>query len=261
MTWQEFGKQLILTKDLDPSYVIMYDAKLSEDVLKRFCLAYFCFYDMGTASRIAEHENFWAGCQQAYDEKWPRGGERRHYRGQQCLDSLAALRGMFEEPIALLDWLCTSKTFADVTDRVQQMRGFGSWAQWKIADILERVLEVPIDFSDASLMMYSEPVAGAALILGKKDKKVSASEMAHVLQLMQSEFGEMLAPPSYNRKINVQEFETLCCRWKGYLKGSYHIGKDSKEIRKRLMEESGNSELARHLARFVPVPTQSKTLW
>lgn len=261
LTWQEFGKQLIESKDLDPVYVVLHGAGLPDPILKRYCLAYFCFYDMGTAARIAEYSDFWKGCQKAYDEKWPRGTERRHYRGQQCLDSLNSLRSVFRDPEKLVDWLCFSRTFEDVQNKTKEMRGFGPWITWKIADILERVLGIPIDFSNASLMMYSEPVAGAAMILGKKDKKVTTQEMQAVLELMQVEFGSMLAPPSYDRHTNIAEWETILCKSKSHTNGHYPVGHDIAQLHRTL--SSTPSDLAKELLSFVPplVISKAKTLF
>jgi hypothetical protein len=248
MQWREFGRDLVETGDLDPVYVMLHGAQLEEDVLTRWLLAYWCFYDCGTASRIAESSDFWETSHQAYEEKWPRGSERRHFRGQQCLDSLASLKahGAPEYLIARLKGCCS---FAEVQHVTEPLRGFGPWITWKIADMVERVLEVPIDFSEASLLMYKEPVQGASLILGQP---IGTNEMRRALALMQEEFGHLKAPPREDRLLNVQEYETIFCKYKSHVNGHYPRFKDSREIYERLTGLSKVSALCARLAPHVP---------
>ena len=91
--FMEFAHELITTEDLDPVYVMWAETAASEDTLKRWLLAYMCFYHCGVASVIAEvpSNDFYVMMQQAQNEKWPRGTERRHFRGeasQMCIDAL-----------------------------------------------------------------------------------------------------------------------------------------------------------------------------
>lgn len=250
MNWQSFGRQLIVSEDLDPVYVLLHRAELESGLLKRWCLAYWCFYDCGTASRIAESNDFWMACQRAYDEKWSRGSERRHFRGQQCLDSLASLRnyGTAEQ---IVESLTSWTEFSTLANAVRAFKGFGPWITWKIADMLERVLHVPLSFTDASLAMYSEPVAGAAIILGKQDS-ISPEEMEYVLSEMSIEFKDLLAPPHYDRPLNVQEYETVLCKYKSHTKGHYPVGHDILQITTSLWRARDHSDLSKRLMDFLP---------
>ena len=251
MNCQTFGKKLITSEDLDPVYVMLYKAEMETKLLQRWLVAYWCFYDCGTASRIAESNNFWKACQQAYDEKWPRGSERRHFRGQQCLDSLADLQ-RYGSPEQIVTALTGFTEFHGLSNAIMAFRGFGPWITWKIADMIERVLRHPVDFSEASLMMYTEPVAGASLIYGRPGGTLSEAEMSQVVNKMEIEFAGMMAPPSYDRLLNIQEIETVLCKYKSHAKGHYHVGHDCEQIAKSLIRLDGVSKLATDLYSYVP---------
>lgn len=254
MDWRSFGRELVITEDLDPVYVMLENAQLWMDpiLLRQWLMAYWCFYDCGTASRIAESNDFWKECWRAYAEKWPRGTERRHFRGSQCAAALTELSDL-GKPETIVENLANCKTFQEVSEKVQQLRGFGPWISWKIGDMLERVLLKPIDFSGTSLMMYSEPIAGAALIMGKKeDAKVTELEMSDVLMMMSEEFKDLKAPPSRDRFLNVQEYETILCKYKSHVHGHYPILHDCGQIARSLAKLDGVSKLAMELFRYVP---------
>src|SRR5262245_42889310 len=93
----EFGRQLILTKDLDPVYVLLHHSKLGTTfpaMLHRWLMAYWCFYHVGTASWITyEGMGYWERMEQAASSKnYPRSPERRHFRGQNAIKSVAYLK-------------------------------------------------------------------------------------------------------------------------------------------------------------------------
>lgn len=260
MNWQDFGKALFDSGDLDPVYIMLYEAMLDRHVLDKWLLAYWSFYDCGTASKIAESDDFWDGCHQAYLHKWARGSERRHFRGKQCQDSIANLATM-GSPTQIISRLENYTTFAEVANDTENWRGFGPWVTWKIADMLERVLNVPINFTGTSLSMYAEPLAGAALILGKKkDEKVNPQEMEALMNEMSEAWPAQLAPPNYNRMINIQEKETVLCKFKSHDKGHYPVGHDIAQITTSLKRMPGN--LSDYLLNFVPkVKSLQTSLW
>ncbi|GAG15566.1 unnamed protein product, partial [marine sediment metagenome] len=62
---QDFGQGLLHSNDLDPVYVALYglinNHRWDKDQLKRWLVAYWCFYNCGFASYISEFigEQFW----------------------------------------------------------------------------------------------------------------------------------------------------------------------------------------------------------
>src|SRR5690606_28721140 len=111
---EEFGRRLITTGDLDPVYIALHGAKLDDPVLHRWLIAYWCLYHCGVASYLSEFEGvrFWQELHRAArneepaptGERWPRGSERRHWRGQQAIKSCGELWGRYgDEPEAMVD--------------------------------------------------------------------------------------------------------------------------------------------------------------
>jgi hypothetical protein len=55
--------------------------------------------------------------------------------------------------------------------------------------------------------------------------------------------------------VNVQEIETIFCKYKSYVKGHYHVGKDIHEIREALIytqKYSKRTGLANALLKAMP---------
>lgn len=234
-----FGRELVLTEDLDPVYCILARAQLSPSTIKAFLLAYWCFYDPGTASDITSSPDYWDAMMRAAQGRARRGTERRHFRGKLSTVAVKFLRDQYESPVMALDWLTlNARSFAAIAGRVREWPGFGSWIAFKVADMVERVLKLPVDFSTDDLVIYSEPLAGAKLI---------ASDLPAAVALLEESLGEMMAPPGGDRRLNIQEYETILCKFKSHVHGHYEVGHDTIEV-KRALARSG-SPLARHLMR------------
>lgn len=243
-----FGERLIQTQDLDPVYVALVGAKLPKDQMKRLLLAYFCFYHLGVSARLSEATgaHYWELMEIAArnrlcnpDEidpdlpegKWPRGTERRHFRGQKCVDAVKAIRRFYgtrsEQPEYFVEFL-SGLSFSDLKNiraAVQQFPMMGPWVAFKVADMLERILGVPIEFPNDLTLFYDEPRA-ALDMLELPAEKANAHLLKH--------FSKMPAPPRYERPCNIQELETVACKWKSHVNGHYWIGKDIHEIRNGL---------------------------
>jgi hypothetical protein len=244
-----FGAALIETQDLDPVYVAIAGAGLPKARVKRLLLAYSCLYHLGAAAYISNFttEDFWQELYKAAVNKdllWPRGSERRHWRGKASLSCVDWLHSHFLTPEHAVDsWSqipleeecpCAGEAIScqQVFDNVQQFPLYGPWIAFKVADLLERVLEIPVDFSQFELGVYSEPRKGAALALtGDTEAKITDRELNQVVTaLLRSPLGRMKAPPGRDRSINVQEIETVLCKYKSHCGGHYELGKDTREI-------------------------------
>lgn len=250
-----FGEELIMSCDLDPVYVaVRYGGLRGHAQLCRLLVAYWCLYHLGAAARLSElpEKKFWkqlgaaaANVGSSYlplvaRNRWPRGTERRHWRGQQALASYASVRERARgNAEALVDWLGAGVTFTEVLRRTNALRGFGPWVGFKVADMLERVGDYPISFDDCELAFYAEPRQGAALYVGSvRGLKARADPhgfvrcaVGHLLH--EARLGALRAPPvlgGNHRRINVQEVETVLCKWKSHLGGHYALGKDTREV-------------------------------
>jgi hypothetical protein len=114
---------------------------------------------------------------------------------------------------------------------------------------MERVLGVPITFRRETLKLYKQPTKGAELWCESESLNYHELGISGVVQLLEKQFGEYKAPPTYDRPVGVQECETILCKWKSHLNGYYPMGKDSREI---LEDLHGWGDLAESLQKYVP---------
>lgn len=265
-----FGDALLKTGDLDPVYTTIHYAGLDEATRLRLALAYWCFYHLGFAARLAEQKTpakFWELFEKAVINKtnpdgtkpYPRGAERRHFRGANAQKAYAHLRGRYRTPEGAACGLVgvgprqpafrQPVTFSSVSRAVQTHVGFGPWIAFKIADMSERVLGIPVDFRDCELGIYRDPRQGAAVAfleafqeispnspgINLKDTKpwdwnITDGELRDTVAHYTKVFRKHKAPPAFDRQVNVQEVETVFCKYKSHLRGHYRVGKDTDEV-------------------------------
>lgn len=239
----EFGKQLLATKDLDPVYTILWEAQLPKQTLKRWLLAYWCFYHVGTASWIATSESeewFWRKMMVAAKSKdYPRCTERRHFRGENAVKSVAFLSShkvsTLFEPFEGLG----KPPLSEAMKYIQTWVGFGPWIAFKVCDMLERLELCDIQFDSDDLYLFDSPKEGAIIHFDRQVKprfpQSDATKQQWTLNNAKTELRGLRAPPRYERIVNAQEIETMLCKWKSYLNGRYHIGEDVESCRKCLL--------------------------
>jgi len=256
--YKEFGRALLTTEDLDPVYSMLVKSGIPRRVLRRWCLAYWCYYHVGVASRIAESNNFWAAMCKAHDEKWPRGTERRHFRGE---SSYNAIKYMMEygTPEHVIDDMTAGDDFATVAANVKAFPYFGPWIAFKVADMKERCLGEKCDFPISSLDIFKDPSVGAAMVRHSKTSKkpvpkkmdpLPANEVHQIVRVLLTDFRNFKAPPLFDRPVGAQEVETILCKWKSHIRGHYPVGKDSREYQHAL---DGWGDLAKALKPHLPV--------
>lgn len=268
----EFGDELLHTRDLDPVYVALSSSGVQQDQLARLCLTYWCFYSLGVAAYFSElpRKHYWDAMMCAAvnetpprlkpDGRWPRAAERRHFRGQQAISAVQELRDKYPHPEKAVEEWCDHATYAAVAHAVQQNRGFGQWIAWKVADMAERVLPYSPDFSDADLGIYKDPRQGAALArFGDWKHPITDAELSETVNALCVQFRakKRKAPPTNDRLVNVQEIETILCKYKSYVKGHYYVGKDIEEVGHGL---EGWGDLAETLREALPSFGKTKTL-
>lgn len=283
MSIETFGSYLLRSRDLDPIYVMLSSAKaqglLTFEQLHNWSVAYWCCYHAGVASFLADtHRSdvMWEGLQDVaenHSRRWPRGTERRHFRGANAVNLIADLESKYPKPSDLVRYLadgmmpndaipttpfpmshCKPRTFKVVAERAQQHVGFGPWIAFKIADMLERVMGYTVDFSDCLLGVYRDPVRGAHLACEHwcGDEAKGWNDLGclnYAVNRLMDTFGDEVATGGCPRFINIQEIETILCKWKSHMNGHYPPGKDTKEIRHALQ---GWGSLAEQLSTFLP---------
>lgn len=277
-----FGDALIQTQDLDPVYSAIWAARLDHRQLERLLLAYWCFYHLGFAAWVSEYEGdgFWQwmkiaaaneegrgprdlqGCVLSA-ERWPRGTERRHFRGTKCERAVywfATRQGGSDNetfnqspPEHWVRHLCNGPqplTEKAVMEKVQKWPLCGPWIAFKAADMLERVYGAPIVFDRNIGLMYSEPAAGLKLLCQEPALMAADRTPETVYNRLLTYFSPRPAPPGHDRGCGPQEVETILCKWKSMLGGHYHVGKDIREVRHGL---AGWGETAERMLRTCPV--------
>lgn len=249
----DFGKQLLDAGDLDPVYVVVHEAGLSRSDLQRWLLAYWGFYHSGTASFIASapdgDEGYWVRFETAARSKeFPRSSERRHFRGNNAINSVAFLKQnrvgpLFDDLLSTSCWspLPPSLTAAVLMDRVTEWVGFGPWIAFKVADMIERLGIAPVKF-DLDTVMYDSPREAAELLWDReKGPGEKAGAGAWAIWKILEKLGHYKAPPRYERNLNAQEAETILCKHKSYLGGHYTVGEDVEALREGLLRFARSS--------------------
>jgi len=229
----EFGRVLLETEDLDPLYVILYKSGMKRAQLCRWLVCYFCYYHAGLSCWASEQRKFWATLDRIAraGTEYPRGTERRHFRGKLAIESIQRMREGFSTAEEVVDyWAEGGPTASGVCDRVTSLYGFGEWIKWKVPDVLERLGLARVDFVEDDLdLMFSTSKEGAeevCEVCRVGGRAVLHSAHRYLLQ----ELGSYKAPPRYERAINVQETETIFCKWHSHRTGHYWPGKDTLDI-------------------------------
>ena len=275
LTIEKFGKLLLKTNDLDPVYVALRRTNMGASQLKRWLIAYLCFYNAGSASWLSEYDGLefwdWMGIAALNVEsaptggRWPRAKERRHFRGDVCVRAVQQLREWYgRQPEDMItEMVSCAPNYEEVADRVKKHPLFGPWVAFKIADMLETVLDVRVDFSQAAVFMFKDPTKAALMQWRLAEGHEPESDVQppnqqqaieHIVGQLQSYFGLSDAPPTYQRKVNLQEIETILCKWKSHYRGHYPVGNDVYEIRAGVDPWIMYSDTARAFLDSMPQP-------
>lgn len=235
-----FGEALLKLNDLDPIYVMLYEANLSQEELLGWLLAYWSFYHSGTSSLIVADDNYWDKYRQACESKeYPRGHERRHFRAKIAYNSYLDLSSKYSSGSEAVKSLLSATTLYEVTQRVKTWYGFGDWIAFKVADMLERLALAEIEFEVDRVFLFDSPREGAKILwnsLRGNEVEPSPAKLANwATENIVSNLTQFKAPPRYERNLNVQEAETILCKWKSYLKGHYVIGEDVESLQRALL--------------------------
>jgi hypothetical protein len=266
---EDFGAHLLSTGDLDPVYIALWKSDFEFEVMARWLVAYWCLYHCGAASYLAglSDAEFWDTLMVAAINKepaptggrWPRAAERRHWRGQQAVNSVESLRS-WETAAELVHHLQSGDMdFAAVSKRVQNLRGFGPWIAFKVADMIDRVICRPVNFDEAAVFMFKDPAKAAIMLWDQRHPDLPARDVlstrgaiAMMVEYLTKVFASFQAPPLNDRPVGLQEVETVLCKWKSHMNGHYPLFKDTDEINEGLLEWAPHSEIARRFATHMP---------
>jgi hypothetical protein len=233
---------------------------LEREKLCRFLFAYWCFYSAGAAAYMADGDlgpdDYWGRMlRAAYNTvetpvggRWPRGHERRHFRGPNAVTAVDWYMNKWGDPVRILNYFVTGSAmdgdwdrithlpFPRVAKRVKEIKQFGPWMAFKVGDMLERVCGVPVAFDNADVFMFDSPMEAAQLVAGQhgRSELPKGQQAQFAVNYLNAQFSDLAAPPKYDRPIRLQETETVLCKWKSSLSGHYPMGLDSGELREGL---------------------------
>lgn len=231
LSFKDFSTALITSGDLDPDYIFLWN--------------YFTENRAGLDERVdwISHKIFlydtaseWRAIRRGEPvNNLPHGAERRKNKPNTERQLNAFLTHFNIHELA-----------NDYTTAAKQLKawpGVGDWAAWKFCDLLERLTSYRMDFRNIDFRVaYSYPLRGLCAVGGYPDsfepKLKDDAIFAELLDHAWKQFPwELDAPPLYDRKVNIQEFETCLCKFHSYLSGHYEIGKDTKHLIDRLEQE------------------------
>lgn len=252
-----WGRRLIETNDHDPLYAALGQWDVKGSRLRRFMLAYWCCYSVGASWWLSQHSGtrFWEQLTVAAHNvkpsplggRWPRAHERRHWRGDKCVNSVLWLADRFKHPEEAVLSLEAARSLGDV-NRLMDWPQFGPWIAFKAADMLERVLAVPVAFPEELITLYKDPKEGAEMMaaMGFLKEEGGAMSPQECVNLLLEEYQDIIAPgfKGSGRVCNIQEVETVLCKWKSARKGHYFIGKDTADHRAELLAWDAQDLLA-----------------
>lgn len=283
---KEFGTVLLQSYDLDPVYVALHTmgvrGQLGYDQLARWLLGYMLCYHCGAACYFSDAtgEEFWKRIYlAAHNEaespvggRWPRSHERRHWRGRQALQITDELYVNYREPEGFIKMIVGADdltaafegkerpgiTFQGITERVKQHRGFGDWAAFKIADIVDRLGLIRVDFAYEDVTIYRDPVLAAEMLVRRElglpaNVSVKPGAVRGVFDSLIEYFDNYSAPPLFDRAVGLQEVETILCKWKSSQNGRYPLYNDIREISEGIVPWIKVSRTAFNFAEAMPI--------
>ena len=278
---EAFGDHLLRTGDLDPLYIGLYKAPWPREQLERFLVAYWSFYHVGAACWLSEKEGleFWHYMNvAAYNEhpapigktaRWPRGSERRHFRGAQASDGVGYMRNRYHQyPERMVRYIATGDeqgTYGEETigfetcaARAREHRGFGPWIAFKICDMLDSLGLTGVNFEQAHVFMFDDPAKAAELLYRERAGLPEAAKIKRdkvipvVVNMLTKHFEKYDAQPLGVRPVALQEIETILCKYKSHVNGHYPLNNDIHEINKGLAEWATVTESAKSLLAVMP---------
>lgn len=217
----------------------------SRDWMGRYIMYFLLFYDAGGAYQVAEAnpKDFWGEVKRlAMIKETKRGTERRHFRGKNALSALVNLERFQMTPGELLGQMYGvdhNPTYTAFYGRMTNLFAgtqFGPYFIWKLYDIFNVCLDMPITLSVGEALKYmpDEPRKAAEAIFGNFD--LGLGQVVGYI----SQFDHPVRPG----KCGLAEAETVLCMLKGaFLTKSHQVGDDIDEKVSQLKGIGGMSYL------------------
>ena len=236
ITWREFAffhQEMVDVNEMDPVYPVLKEIgrllELDQEQLNWLCHVYVAYYDMGSALKCFEsnpnpqvpHEDF---------TKLFCATERRSHRNpirlQQHFDSLVSIA---ENNGGLDHWLrrylkdTPEGSWKAILTPLEMIYGNGRWASYKLAEMLQKVTDLPVQAPDMGHQNSSGPRDGMAYLYKDLPHGNTPKEVAQ-LDLISQDLLKQMSKHGVDAKI--EEAETSLCGIKSLINGHYYIGAD-----------------------------------
>lgn len=243
-----FTKLAVETRDVDPVYPVL-NAYLrgqgiepGEDDAMWLSVAHLTWYDMGSALN-AWHE--WDLSQESPNVTLRCATERRGNRDPNQLEKNLASWRSHAKRDGLAGYLIGNlpgdprRAWQEVMNRIERVHGNGRWASYKLAEILIKVNEVPLEPYHMGHANSSGPRRGLELIIDNLPQG-DRPEDIEFLDDMSAGLVAGLQMRLPGMKLYVEEVETTLCDFHALHDGRYYVGNDIDQMQQQLMDRPGH---------------------
>jgi hypothetical protein len=262
-----FGQQLLRTGDLDPVYLALRGTSLKRPQLDRWLIAYWYFYDCGFASYASERtgRDFWQLLSIAavntdpcpVGGRWPRGPERRHFRGPKAVSAIRWLEDHYQDrPEGMVEYIVRGGTHInDVIQRATVHPMCGRWVGFKIADMVDAVLGERVEQDDLAAFLYD--TVRESIQWNYEDGVIlpppnNADKFEYGMAWLGKQLKDCRIPHKPQSPPDWFSLETVFCKHLSHLRGHYPLYHDTVEIVRRLPPWTRVSPTAASFAQHLP---------
>lgn len=248
-----FSKNIMRSGDIDPIYSALPRAIPDLAQRKRFLTAYIAYYHAGVACWMSERDpdDFWDHMLTAAinedpspnNERWPRSAERRHCRGAAAVELVDRWSRKWPDPSDMWDYFSSGPMdVGSVIKRAKTQYLIGTWLGFKVADLIDATLHIPVDQDDVNVFMYETPVKGILTYWRQREGLPESARPKDlpILILAANEYlaaqlGHITIPHKEGEKIDLFCLETVWCKWYSHLSGHYPLNHDIDAINEGLI--------------------------
>lgn len=232
----KFARDLVTTGELDPVYNLIYGGRqrYGDDWGYKFALHFFMYYDLGQAAALANAQtelDFWHMQNYGYED-FKRGSERRHFRGDKGREAMLNFqrRGSPERIWKTMYKPTYHALYENIRSNFQGCQ-IGDYFTWKVMDIFDRCLDMPVALDRGDAMNYLPYTPRKAA-----REHWRGAFLDEVLEAFVDVIEDLPAPGAPTRGCSYAEAETILCAVYGSVKGTYVFGSDIAKRRAQLAD-------------------------
>lgn len=236
-----FHQEMVDTNEMDPVYPVLKEMgrllDLDKEDLTWLVHVYVAYYDMGSAlncfeenpqPRIPSNPTLNRFC------ATERRGHRDPYRFKPHFQSLVSIA---ESNGGLYSWITKyltndpKQSWRAIQAPLEIIYGNGRWASYKISEMLQKVIDLPIEAPDMGHANSTGPRDGLAYLYNNLPTGNKTKDIA-TLDSISNDLVSKLTTHGVSAKI--EEVETSLCGVKSLINGHYYIGADIDKMQESL---------------------------